>query len=172
MGFCTSLVQDQARAELEGVTFVGRADLGAPHHASLSLRFTHTAITALDSHIQAKGTATKTRIDCLVAAVAYILHVHRPAVGSGSAVFNSGARFGPTLLCFCPLTFMYWYTALADCIISGGKVVVGAEQEGASGQFENCHVSGSFLGDAGMCVVGKTHVQLRSCTVQVSGRAL
>jgi hypothetical protein len=64
-----------------------------------------------------------------------------------------------------------YHGAPADCIISGGKVLItNIEEPGAQAQFENCHMSGSFLGRACVYVAGKASVLLRNCTLQVRWR--
>jgi hypothetical protein len=60
----------------------------------------------------------------------------------------------------------------ADCTIAGGRVsfwgVKDNNLEGASGHFENCHISGSFLIQPCVAVVAKTSLVLRRCTMQAS----
>jgi hypothetical protein len=59
-----------------------------------------------------------------------------------------------------------------DSVISGSNVsiVEGESNQGerTRAQYENCLMSGSFLGSASLSIAGEISVTLRRCTVQVS----
>jgi hypothetical protein len=63
----------------------------------------------------------------------------------------------------------------ADCTLTGGRVsLLGGKDNNlatASGHFENCHMSGSFLGQPCVLMVARTSLVLRRCTVQASQRS-